>query len=111
MKLEQRSVSTQLIRRTDSNRIAERWCDSSKHERWYSGTLSFVRRTLRNRLAIVGCGVMGTRHFAGLAELIKAGLSDFELAAVCDLVPESAEKLAQRAEEELGKHTQTDESE
>jgi len=54
------------------------------------------------RLAIVGCGVMGTRHFAGLAELIKAGLSDFELVAVCDLVPESAEKLAQRAEEELG---------
>ena len=56
----------------------------------------------KSRLAIVGCGVMGTRHFAGLAELIKAGLSDFELAAVCDLVPESAEKLAQRAEEELG---------
>lgn len=55
------------------------------------------------RLAIVGCGVMGTRHFAGLAELTKAGLSKFELVAVCDLVLENAQKLAQKAGEELGK--------
>ncbi|MFC1718419.1 Gfo/Idh/MocA family protein, partial [Candidatus Poribacteria bacterium] len=54
------------------------------------------------RLAIVGCGVMGNRHFAGLAELTRAGLSDFELVAVCDLVRENAQKLALRAEEELG---------
>ncbi len=54
------------------------------------------------RLAIVGCGVMGNRHFAGLVELIRAGLSDFELVAVCDLVRENAQKLARRAGEELG---------
>ena len=55
------------------------------------------------RLAIVGCGVMGNRHFAGFVELTRAGLSDFELVAVCDIVREKAQKLAQQAEEELGK--------
>ena len=55
------------------------------------------------RLAIVGCGMMGNRHFAGLVELTRAGLSDFELVAVCDPVRESAELVAKKAEEELGK--------
>ena len=54
------------------------------------------------RLAIVGCGVMGNRHLAGLVELSKAGLSEFELVAVCDPVRESAQALARRAEEQLG---------
>ncbi len=53
------------------------------------------------RLAIVGCGVMGTRHLAGLAELARAGLSDFELVAVCDTVLEKAQILAQTAQEQL----------
>ena len=55
------------------------------------------------RLAIVGCGGMGNRHFSGLVELARAGLSDFEFVAACDPISESAEKMAQRAEEELGK--------
>ena len=55
------------------------------------------------RLAIVGCGGMGNRHFGGFVELTRAGLSDFELVAVCDPVREKAEGLAQNAEEELGK--------
>ncbi len=54
------------------------------------------------RLAIVGCGVMGNRHLAGLVELSRAGLSNFELVAVCDPVRESAQILARRAEEQLG---------
>jgi predicted dehydrogenase len=54
------------------------------------------------RLAIVGCGVMGNRHLAGLVELSRAGLSEFELVAVCDPVRESAQILARRAEEQLG---------
>ena len=55
------------------------------------------------RLAIVGCGVMGNRHLAGLVELTRAGLSDFQLVAACDLVCENAQNLAQRAEEKLDK--------
>ena len=55
------------------------------------------------RLAIAGCGGMGNRHLAGLVELTRAGLSDFELVAVCDPVRESAQMLAQKAEEQLGK--------
>lgn len=54
------------------------------------------------RLAIVGCGGMGNRHFSGLVELARAGLSDFELVAVCDPVREKTEQLAQKAEEQLG---------
>jgi predicted dehydrogenase len=54
------------------------------------------------RLAIAGCGGMGNRHLAGLVELTRAGLSDFELVAACDPVRESAQMLAQRAEEQLG---------
>lgn len=54
------------------------------------------------RLAIVGCGVMGNRHLAGLVELSRAGLSEFELVAVCDPVRESAQILARSAEEQLG---------
>jgi predicted dehydrogenase len=37
------------------------------------------------RLAIVGCGGMGRRHLAGLAELAWAGQQTIELVAVCDL--------------------------
>jgi predicted dehydrogenase len=54
------------------------------------------------RLAIVGCGVMGTRHLAGFVELARAGLSEFELVATCDPVSENAQKLAKSAEDQLG---------
>lgn len=45
---------------------------------------------------------MGNRHLSGLAELARAGLSDFEFVAACDLIIENAQKLAKRAEMELG---------
>ncbi|MBM3235806.1 Gfo/Idh/MocA family oxidoreductase [Candidatus Poribacteria bacterium] len=57
----------------------------------------------KNRLAIVGCGGMGHRHLAGLAELHRAGLNDFELVSACDPVLENAESLAQQAEEHFEK--------
>lgn len=54
-------------------------------------------------LAIVGCGGMGHRHLFGLAELERAGLSQFDLVAACDPVTDNAESLAQEAENLLGK--------
>ena len=56
------------------------------------------------RLAIVGCGGMGHRHLAGLAELHRAGLNHFKLVGVCDPVSENAESLAQQAKEHFGEH-------
>lgn len=53
-------------------------------------------------LAIVGCGVMGTRHLAGFVELTKSGFNKFELAATCDPVSENAQKLAKIAQDQLG---------
>lgn len=54
------------------------------------------------RLAIIGCGVMGNRHLNGFLELAKAGMSDFDLVAACDLDIGKAQLLAKRAEEALG---------
>ena len=54
-------------------------------------------------LAIVGCGGMGHRHLFGLAELYRAGLSQFELVGACDPVTANAESLATRAEGFFGK--------
>ena len=54
------------------------------------------------RLAIVGCGGMGRRHLAGLAELVRAGESTVELVAVCDLNRRNAEELAAEARALLG---------
>ncbi len=53
-------------------------------------------------LAIVGCGGMGHRHLAGLAELHQAGLNEFELVGACDIVRDNAESLAKKAEEHFG---------
>lgn len=58
--------------------------------------------TERVRLAIVGCGGMGRRHLAGLAELARAGDGIIELAAVCDLNDRNAEDLADEARQLLG---------
>lgn len=49
------------------------------------------------RLAIVGCGGMGRRHLAGIAELARAGFSILELTAVCDLNEQNANDLADEA--------------
>lgn len=58
------------------------------------------------RLAIVGCGGMGRRHLAGLAELRRAGRRDVELVAVCDPRLDNAEFLAAEAETLLGARPQ-----
>lgn len=54
------------------------------------------------RLAIVGCGGMGRRHLAGLAELSRTKHMNLELVAVCDLNEANAESLADEAHELLG---------
>jgi predicted dehydrogenase len=55
------------------------------------------------RLAIVGCGGMGRRHLAGLAELARAEQPTIELVAVCDLNERNAADLAGEAEALLGR--------
>ena len=54
------------------------------------------------RLAIVGCGGMGRRHLAGLAELSRTPHMNLDLVAVCDLNRQNAEDLADEAHELLG---------
>jgi predicted dehydrogenase len=54
------------------------------------------------RLAIVGCGGMGRRHLAGLAELVRCGERSVNLVAVCDLNERNAEELADEAHALLG---------
>ncbi len=57
----------------------------------------------RLALALVGCGGMGLRHIQGLVELQRAGISPFELIAVCDARREAATRAANLAEEGLGR--------
>ncbi len=54
------------------------------------------------RLAIVGCGGMGRRHLAGLAELERCVGHLVELVAVCDLNETNANDLAAEARDLLG---------
>lgn len=54
------------------------------------------------RLAIVGCGGMGRRHLAGLAELARSEQSNVDLIAVCDINLANADSLADEAHELLG---------
>ncbi|HEX5502131.1 MAG TPA: Gfo/Idh/MocA family oxidoreductase [Thermomicrobiales bacterium] len=56
----------------------------------------------RVRLAIVGCGGMGRRHLAGLAELARTDHNNVALVAVCDLNERNAEALADEARVLLG---------
>jgi predicted dehydrogenase len=53
-------------------------------------------------VALVGCGGMGRRHILGMKKLHAAGRMAFDLAAVCDVFPESAARLAGLAEERIG---------
>jgi predicted dehydrogenase len=55
------------------------------------------------RLAIVGCGGMGRRHLAGLAELATADPRCIDLVAVCDLNEQNANDLADEAKVKLGR--------
>ena len=60
----------------------------------------------RVRLAIVGCGGMGRRHLAGLAELARSDHNNVELIAVCDLNGANANALADEANDLLGHRPQ-----
>ncbi|HEV7214885.1 MAG TPA: Gfo/Idh/MocA family oxidoreductase, partial [Chloroflexota bacterium] len=53
-------------------------------------------------LAIVGCGGMGRRHLAGLAELAQSDFASVRLQAVCDLNERNADDLADEALALLG---------
>ena len=60
-------------------------------------------KSSRLSLALVGCGGMGTRHLHGLRELDQAGLSKWDLVAVCDVESERAEAVANLAQEFFGR--------
>ncbi len=53
-------------------------------------------------LGLFGAGVMGQRHIKGLAKLRNIGQQAFRIVGICDLIPESANKAADLAEELLG---------
>jgi len=57
-------------------------------------------------LALVGCGGMGRRHVLGMQRLKAAGRLSFDLAAVCDVLPDNAQATADRAEQALGRRPQ-----
>ena len=54
------------------------------------------------RLALVGCGGMGTRHLHGLKQLAGTSFDLVELSAVCDISAGNAEMAADEAERLLG---------
>lgn len=54
------------------------------------------------RLALVGCGGMGTRHLHGLKQLADSPFDSIELSAVCDIRVENAEMAAAEAAQLLG---------
>ena len=54
------------------------------------------------RLALVGCGGMGTRHLHGLKQLADSPFDAVELSAVCDISAENADMAAAEAEKLLG---------
>ena len=54
------------------------------------------------RLALVGCGGMGTRHLYGLRELTQSPFCNVELAALCDISRENAEMAGGEVEKLLG---------
>ncbi|MDE2807451.1 MAG: Gfo/Idh/MocA family oxidoreductase, partial [Gemmatimonadota bacterium] len=54
------------------------------------------------RLALVGCGGMGTRHLHGLKQLADSPFDAVELSAVCDISVENAAMAAAEAEKLLG---------
>ncbi len=58
--------------------------------------------TERVQMAIVGCGGMGRRHLAGLAELACTDHNLIDLVAVCDLDERNAADLADEAQQLLG---------
>lgn len=53
-------------------------------------------------LGLFGCGGMGRRHLVGLQKQRAAGRLRFDVAAVCDLMPDAAERAAEMAADLLG---------
>ncbi len=54
-------------------------------------------------IGLIGCGGMGQRHIRGMQKLQAAGKMAFELAGVCDLLPDNSEQAASLAGELLGR--------
>ncbi len=54
------------------------------------------------KMALVGCGGMGTRHLYGMRELVQSPFNNIELVALCDIRRENVELAATEAEELLG---------
>lgn len=54
------------------------------------------------RLALVGCGGMGTRHMGGLNELSNTPFSNVEVVALCDINHDNAELAAREVEKMMG---------
>ncbi|MBA3872109.1 MAG: Gfo/Idh/MocA family oxidoreductase [Anaerolineae bacterium] len=57
-------------------------------------------------MGLIGCGVMGRRHVIGMKQLKAAGKLNFDLVAVCDIMPANLLKMADHAEELLGTRPQ-----
>ena len=57
-------------------------------------------------IGIVGAGIMGRRHVLGMQRLKAVAQLSFELAAVCDIVPENAERMAAQSDELLGRRAE-----
>lgn len=62
--------------------------------------------TMPIALGLVGCGGMGRRHVRGMQRLKAAGRLSFDLAAVCDVLPDNARAAADLALELLGRRPQ-----
>jgi predicted dehydrogenase len=59
-------------------------------------------RRQRLRFAIVGCGVIASRHVRAFEELVRRGLDDVAVTAVCDMDEAAARKVAGEVEQTLG---------
>ena len=72
---------------------------------WILSALLHIEREAildKIRLALVGCGGMGTRHLYGLGELAKTPFDNVDLVAVCDIRRDNAELAAAEAEKLVG---------
>ena len=59
------------------------------------------------KMALIGCGGMGTRHLYGLRELVDSPFANIELVALCDIRRENVEMAAETVEELLGFRPET----
>lgn len=57
-------------------------------------------------LGIIGTGIMGQRHIRGLGRLRQTGRLRYDVAGICDVVSDNAQKAASTAEELLGRRPQ-----